>query len=633
MPELLLTTYAPGMDASDETRRLLNKAQACAPTELYNATVRNGWLATRPGWQHIDIEFANEGDRFAFENGLFQGLAHYDAPSGARFVLAVDGWLWSFSEKNNKLSRIFLASGKPFSRYARQVFFAERGEFLIAQDGINPALILFDTNARLSSASKQEVPTGSVMADNSERLAVLTADGSKIRLSDHIFDPSSAPLQFTEETDTITGVRYFELSAQMRPAVAMAIMPSLRASVEPGPLIVFGKNQTRAYNIGLPRQSWLSSDITRTILPTIGASGARAVVQWGSELIFSDQHGRVRALSQAVSDEGDLALLTLDNPIWQISKNSDPRLLEYRRLTAFNHRLFMTTHPERVPTRDGRFNVRHRFLAVAEGILPGEFQQFGGRVWAGFWHGIQPLDLIGATDSSGNERLLCAALDGERKIRLYTLSRDNGSDFLPGGEKAITLSARLPRANFGAPFHIKPHNYAALKLGNIRGEVALAADWERDGLGVRHWFLHQIKRNDCLQFFAKEKQVGSTDRHFSQNCPEKTPAIPCQLQEYNPGRSEQIRLPSPPTICKSENSSVGFFSASITFFLTGKAQIEEFWWQTGDPKTTPLQTNVEKCPKPQTNLATACEYQLPKSLAATGDFSKPNQNSLCKTCP
>lgn len=502
-------TLSGGMNLSRRNHRVAGEDQA---ETLVNATVRRGWAEPRPRFRRRQVFWLHQFAQQAFENGIIQGSARYSSDAGPRIVYAADGRLISFNPESGEAD-LLRPDGmdRPFLDTVPFVHLQQHGRWLIAQDGVNPPVIVDGDSARLDTDPFSGIPVGCMMASGWNRLVVVAPDRERIFLSDHAMDPGSTPLSFTDDTGYYLNARYFRVPRELGRIVAVDFAPSFNFQDDLGPLVVFCERGTRTYAIQYPREEWIQRDIAVTMLPTTGACAHGASVARENDLLFSDEDGRIQTFKAAASRRETVRIDHVDQPVRELYDRENAALRRWRRAGKFDNRVLTTVWPERIRRPRG-WMVRHRGFAVMEEEHLSE-RPF---VWAGLWTGVNPvtIDVIGTQPSpweSIDERCFVVSMDDDKVNRIYELDREPGPDLLPEPRRVpMWIVSRW--LDWKAAFDLKRFDSGAMQLGRIRGRVTVQAWWETPERQPEEWFVHEDAGPECVR---PDCQAGTISSFFS----------------------------------------------------------------------------------------------------------------------
>lgn len=552
MASAFYASYAGGVNAAVASPRLMAENQL---RQLVNGTVRTGFAAPRPSFLWKPLKWLDLRAQILWTTGVCQGMAFCDSPDGEALVFAFDGKILFLDLASMEVRHLTVETRDEneaqFNSRLPFIYFCQRGRYMVVQDGTSRPLILDGRRAFYQSLTSAKVPTGTMMADGWGRMALVSHDRRRIYFSNHELDPLG-PLAFTEGTSYFLNARYFEVPRHMGRIVALHFSPSLNGSKRFGPLVAMCERGTMAYDVSIPRSSWLTQDIASMVLPSLGACSHMAVTSRGANLLFSDHNGRIQSMAGAVAEQQDNTLEPIDSNIWPLCRGTTD--LAYRSAVTFDDRTLTTVHPQRVKRADGRLQIRHRALAVlqhdpAVPISP---------VWDGLWTGIHPVFM--ATGSvKGSPRCFALSLDDDGKHRLYEVgTKTDSGDLTESGREAVSMMASLKATDLELPFATKSFQGAAARLSGVRGSVKVRAWWEQDRKPAKHWFTHTETGPSCM-------------------------ALGCSMIDSTPSNRIRLSLPSP---------GVDFYEAGMTFQITGQATLEEVALDSIDGKASSKTSDV-----------------------------------------
>lgn len=616
VPPEAYSSYAGGVNAAAENYRELREDELA---HLVNGTIASGWVETRPKFSQMTLFFPRPEDEYAFTRGRFQGVKYYGFTNGAFFVYAVEGRLLLHDPLTGRVQAAAVAGSapfcdQPFSKFADAVFMEQRGRYLVCQDGINPPVILDGPSARIADRSNQEVPGGTVMADGWGRLALVGPGRRRIYFSDHEVDPTTTPLRFTDGATYLFNAPYFEVPASVGRVVAMEFMPFADTATGLGPLVVFGERGTVTYDVGIPRANWATSDISKLVLPNIGASSPWGTVARNGDLFFIDHQGRIRTVRSAIAESGAINSMLIDRKVFPYYKDEDPYLRRWRYAMQYGNRLYVSIQPTVYPIPDGegrRNGVHCRGLVVLNLDPPYPHQDRGGFVWEGLWTGLQPAGMASGLfssdpDSAGREVAVIISRDPDGISRAYTIDEHAAYDTAPSQTQGLAPKAVetivIPRYfDFGSPLLTKRLDYSSIRLSNIRGHTKVVGRWQPDTMPDDvTWFTHYESASLCGKFEGD----------------------PCNFWAALPQSKRRLNLPrlSDDAINPDESSKASvFMRARPIFRITGHARLEEMVFNATFPTANPPQQNLDCVPQPS-DVRVGC----PPNLWSYTAFSAPD---------
>lgn len=338
------------------------------------------------------------------------------------------------------------------NRFYPIAYMVQADKYLIAQDGYSKAIIYEGKNARRSniegSPDTVEVPTGTMMAFGTGRLAVIVNDrdvafgdiyGSHL---DTQTDPADSIILFTERNFLAGG---FDAAIPFNQGIATGIQffPQLDTSTGNGQLLVFAERGAASFNLLLDRVLWPTSQFQMIALITTGMRGHRSIVGANEDLWFRGDDG-YRSFRQARSDSWGWSHIPLSTSVGQFVDADDKELLKFSSSIYFDNRIIGTCSPvwnahketEVPPAIRGR--VYHNGLVVVDFNILSAFGTKFKPSWEGHWTigtsftsnlpDIKILQLVTGT-FNGVTRAFVFGLDDQNQNQLYELSFSDRDDF------------------------------------------------------------------------------------------------------------------------------------------------------------------------------------------------------------
>lgn len=585
--------YTGGVNAAATNPRELAENQVALSV---NNTVRGGWLACRDGFAFVDLIFASGSDRAAFEGGRFQGETYYSGGPEPVIVYAIGGSLFSVDPNSRKVARHAVGGKRqPLSSKVDHVFLVERDGWLIAQDGVNRPVLLNGTTARRSKVDQSEVSIGTLMADGWGRLALANIDRSRLYFSDHELDPNSDSLKFTEQNDYYLAARYFQPPRRLGKLMALAFIPFVDAPAGFGPLIAFGERAACTYDVSYPRVDggWVSNNIERMTLLNVGACSHRCTIATDNDLIFRDQHGRLRTLSQTVREQegrkNAQRIRRFDREVSPWIERETPTLRAWLDAAEHDDRFLFSALPSTVLLPSGAKDV------VAGGLLAYNLDTLSNLrgaeepAWDGLWTGPRP-QAITSGIFGGEPQLFVLSLDADGVRRLYRQAPGQTFDTTAGSvAKPIERQIQTRWFDFKAPFVAKRLTSALMRIGDIRGPLKIVGMVRtlEDTVWVP-WFEHHGGTCQSLTFAG----------------------LGCAPIETGAGEEPYLALPAVP------DAYSRFYRLQVLLIVTGWCELREFVLEASPIGQDGVQSNVvctppATLPSPLPDCFNELSYSLP----------------------
>ena len=581
-PQLLqdgYTSYSGGCHAAATNPRELAENQLA---HIVNGTVRGGFLTPRDGYAQIQIKFSSAEDRKVFETGRFQGEEFYGETS--RIVYVIDGRIFSVDPVSGKAAR-HAASGQkqPLSAAEPFAWLEERDGYVVCSDGVNRTVILDRFAARRCEPLESEIPACTVMADGWGRLMIVNPGRNRVYFSDHELDPESESHLFTEQTDYYLAAEYFQPPRKIGAIMAAEFIPVVDAPLGLGPLLVVGKRGAVTYDVSIPRVDggWIKNQIERLTLLNIGTCGHRTVMAVDNDVIFRDQHGRLRTLSQTIRDQEQRKnaqrVRRFDREVSPWIKRETAWLRQWSDVSAFDDRYLFTVLADSTILPGGRRDVWHRGVLAFNLDVLGNVRGAEEPVWDGLLTGLR-VQAITSGSFGDVPRLYLLSRDSDGIRRLYEqrpglthdLARSPGSSKLQ--RKRIEWQAGYRWFDFKSPFLLKKLVTANLRIGNIKGTLEIEAFVRRDAGPWLPWWQHCERTAECIRFGLDE--CGH-----------------CGFSEQEAGEQERVVLPS---LLPSIET---FFRLQIMLRITGWCELRELLLEASPEAVASRSTSVAACPK------------------------------------
>lgn len=537
--------YSGGVNMAAKNPRELQPNQLAG---MVNCSIRGGWLTPRDGYSWLPLIWSNANASVRFQTGLAQGAAYYQRGTDPRILWAVGGEVFSFNPVTRRIYTITPRNlAVPFDPSARFVYMQERAGSVAVQDGTNCPIVITGSTARLCQPKKGDMFGGRLMADGWGRLLLVSKDGTKIYFSNHEADPTSRPFDFTEGNDYYLNAPYFVIPARCGKIVAVGFVDYVDTASGLGPCIAFGTRGTMTYDVSQARTTWITGNIARMTLPTIGACANRCVVGSTAALYFRDQHGRIRNLQTAIASLKSITVQRFDREVSTILDREDKSLRAWHGGAEHNDRTLFTALPMTVTLPRGRDVCHQALLSWNTDVLSGNVVKLPA-CWEGIHTGVRPQLVtsgqFGGDDFTGGEtRLFMLAMDSDMQRRVYEQVPGQRFDIAPAAtgnhaptRKSIEWSFTTKWFDWGHSAVFKRLTGGFANIGDIRGPLKIEALWRTgDGQNFQPWFTHYEGREDALRFgqtgcdacTVAEASPGGLDRWPFPAMPDNVAALDC----------------------------------------------------------------------------------------------------------
>lgn len=356
--------------------------------------------------------------------------------------------------------------------------------FLIIQDGQKRAIIYDGSKSYRSDITKQQVPTGTVMAYWNGRLWVAINQreyvaGDIVGGEKHNPDYQSLDnvLYFKENT-FLAGGGAFTVPMHSGDITAMVVMPVLDTSTGNGNLLIGTERAVFSCNASPDRDTWQKSNSPLQTIVMIGNGpvGQYSVAQTtNSDILYRARDG-VRsfylAMRQFTNSWGNTPNST---EMDRVLPFDDLLLLKYGSMIQFDNRLLFTVQP--MPTLE---NAYHRGLGVLDFNLISSMRGKAPPVYEGIWTGFQPV-LLFKGDIGGRERAFSWARNAAGNNELWEFGNTSGFDNtdarVPSFIETRSMFGREPTAS---PLSLKRLESVELYVDQIVGQVDFVLYYKPD---------------------------------------------------------------------------------------------------------------------------------------------------------
>lgn len=543
---------------------------------LNNATVRNGGVSPRNGWNPLGI---------SFNPALYQGGITYGPDFGSPYlIVSIGGQIYSalvdppYTIVN--LSQEFGLSNPPgipqcFMCQAEQFLIIQAGDYLTSPKPTLPLFwdgfkltrsrgILGVNNTPLGGATPyNEIPAATCMCYYQGR--VWYAQQRTVSAGDIVDDQASgtAAYDFRDSVLKVTenplaiGGDGFTVPSTAGDIRALDYSANLDSTLGEGPLYIFTRKQVYSLVVPVTRADWIAA--TNNNQPQMivvqrhwGSVSDRCVVAVNGDLFYQSLEPAIRSLFVSLryfSQWGNVPISRNETRALQFNNRA---IMQTACGVQFDNRLLMALLPMQTP------------VGVAfQGIAPLDFDiisQFGAETltqtkvppaWEGIWEGLPHLQLF-ADDFGGLERcftIIYSQVTG--KIEVWEIT-----DYLQfqNGDNRISWVIETPAYTFGKEFDLKKLDGGEIWLDSIYGKVDIKVEYRVDA--------------DACWRFWHEQEVCVTRN----SCEDVANPVCYPIQQYCEGFKFPLTLPDPPAddcgILNHRPTNVGYqFQMRLT--ITG----------------------------------------------------------------
>jgi len=547
-------TLERGIDAG-KSPNLLPRNQA---SFAVNATMRGGYVKTRPAFNNIPLVFTADEQADAeamqsnFKTGKFQGSYTYQYGNKTFLICGVGGYIYRVDPKNGEVVDITPKKNNAADINPPDIpyfFFQQAEEYLVIQDGISLPIIFNGASSRRSDLKINEVPVGTAMSYGNGRLWV--ARGREFVAGDIVGGPTSV-IQFTENTYIAEGGA-FAVPLNTGDITALKFISQPDSSLGQGELLVHTVKAVFAVNVPTSRDDWkkVNFPTVRIVAINYGSVSDRSCALVNGDMFYRAPDG-IRSYISSRREWKEYGQVPVSREISRIL-NSE-RLTSVTQLTSsvlFDNRLLTTV----TPNTNSNQGIFFKGLAVLDFDLVGGNGQKSPAAWEGLWTGLNFLQLLNA-EINQEERCFSFVLDGNCRIQLYEITKDGKKD---NNKTSIECYVETSSYSFENPFELKRLEYGEMWIDQLEGEVD---------------FNIKFKPN---QYPAWVDWIEFTECSKTENCDPLAGSC-LTLLNYKPQYRSRRRLPQPADVCESINGAPmrNGYEISARIGWTGQARIKGF---------------------------------------------------------
>lgn len=507
-----------------------------------NATVRGGFLASRPGFEKIELTFVDSDTQDNFEDGRFQGAGTYRTRTGRTYLCAsINGRFFTVNLNADYLVEDRSISGDLNSPNQLKVWFKQAEYWLILQDNQSRAILWDGSTPRRAAAN--EVPVGGPMTYGKGRLWVANGTsyvGGDLAWTDDALGAGSI-IKFTENTFISEGGAFNVPSQDGSSITALSFAANLDTSLGDGDLLVFTNSDVFAFDAPLDRTTWkdLNYPIQRFALLDYGSYAHDSIARVNGDVFFRSRDG-IRSLAYARRDfTARWGNTPISSEVDRALRYDTEHLLYAASAVNFDNRLIMTVQPQ-----FSNHGVYHRGFAVMDfDLISGMGQRFPP-AWEGVWTGIRPLQVV-KTIVNGTERCFTFALNADNVIELWEITKSAPFDWDGSEDVAVRWNFETRSMGFSSAFESKKLEGADFWLDGMQGTIDITAKYRAD-------------QNPCWTTWAYASDCATyKDCATGDEC--HVPAV------LRPQVRNRIALPKPPDDADTLNGTLSRFGGEFQF--------------------------------------------------------------------
>lgn len=482
---------------------------------LDNATVRDGGITQRSGWQYLGT--IHDG------TGLYQRGYMYEPDfANPYLVLSISGQLYAVNSAlpgaAPSIVNLSAAFGLNNPPAAPQAFFTQGEQFLICQAGDNVTKPLFWDGATLrrskginnpavapGTPGVNEIPAATAMDYYMGRLWY--AQGRQYSAGDIVKGPSgTAAYQFRDsilevtENPLVVGGDGFTVPTNAGNIRSLAHSANLDTALGQGNLFIGTPRAWYSLQVPVTRTAWIAANNNNQPLQTVvqlvnGPVGDGSVVAVNGDLFYQSLEPGIRSLISATRYFNQWGNTSLSAKEQRLLQFNDRALLHMSSGCVYSNRLLMTALPIQKPQ-----GVVHQAIVPLDFIPLSSFGPERQPVWEGMYEALDVMQLFSG-NFGGLERAFAIVLARkDSSIQLWELTDFQRDDFSTQGESRVTWIIEWPAFTWGQEFLLKKLVSAELWVDKIFGEVVFRMEYRPDADTCWHdWHTWKIcsAKNSC----------------------------------------------------------------------------------------------------------------------------------------
>lgn len=504
---------------------------------LVNATVRDGGITQRTGWQPICT---------IASTGLYQGGVMY-VPTSDSFpylVLNVSGATLKVDPTTGAVTNLTgPLTGMPASQ--PYFFYCQGEEFLVIQAGDGSTLPLFwdNTNLRRSigitttavapgTPGINEIPAATAMDYYQGRLWY--AQGRSYSAGDIVFGASgtvaynfrNAILNVTENP-LVVGGDGFAVPTNAGNIRSIFHTANLNQQLGQGPLFIGTRQAIYSLTVPVTRNDWIAATNNNQPNQTVaqlfyGPVNDRSIVKINSDAYFQTLEPAIRSHMMSVRYFDQWANIAISSNIDRVLSFDDRSLLKFGSGMLFENRVWQTQLPRQTP-----YGVVHDAVAVLDFTPMSTFGAGHEPVWEGIYQGLQVFQFFSA-DFGGRERAFAVILGANNTIQLWEMTDSNRFE---NGDNRVTWVIEFPAYTWGQEFMLKKLISGELWVDKLYGTVVFKMEYRPDG-------------ETCWLPWHEWKACSA--RNSAEDCANP---VTYPLENYREGYRQTMVLPEPKAQC------------------------------------------------------------------------------------
>lgn len=454
---------------------------------LYNATVRDGGITQRTGWQPVGTLLK--------QAALYQGGILYD-PINAfpYFLFSVAGHIWKFDPNTGEVADLSAQFGLFNPVDVDQAFFVQADKYVVIQAGDFVTLPLFwdgttlrrsigitNTAVAPGTPGVNEIPAGGPMDYSMQRL--WWANGRQYNAGDIFGGPSGvitpsrpdAILNVTENP-LVLGGDGFSLPTNAGAIRALFHNANLNAPLGQGQLLIGTRKAVYAQQVPLTRNDWIgatqANQPAQIVVQLInGPVNDRSIVKVNGDVFYQSLEPGIRSLFASVRNFGQWGNVDLSSNIERLTQFNNRALMRFSSGMLFDNRMWQTQLPKQT-----QFGVVSPAISPLDFVPISVFNQTVPPNWEGMYEGLDHFQIFSG-DFGGRERAFSLALARDGSMQVWEFSN---ADRFQNGDNRVKWVIEFPSFNWQKEYELKRLKSAELFVDRVFGTVEFEMDYRVD---------------------------------------------------------------------------------------------------------------------------------------------------------
>lgn len=460
--------------------------------ESINRFYREDFNRTRPRIQSITSHFDTEADRIWFEGANGQGMFFYNSyPStlNPRIIVSIAGKIFAGLVLGTHVYWEVIASGN--SATMCNTWFAQGFEWLFVQDGIHQPIFWNGTDvSRRSDPTKQEMPTGSVMAYIHGRMVVASADGKNtIQVGDIVYGSNATNhndlLLFTEQEYWAEGGS-FDIATNLGDIMGLYPMPWLDTGTGANELVALCQFGFTSFDLSTERTAWLDQQVQKISMIGQGCTSSIGFAGLNGDVFYRRTDGIGSYRNARTEFTRTWRATPVSREVNQFLRYDRSDLLKFVPMVSWQNMVITGFSPQLTPPSNpcAGFHRYCRGMVILDAQSMSTTSRDGAPVWHGAWTGIRPWGFAQGY-IQGADRCFAMSFDRDGRNRLYEFTLDDANDSFESAPRkqfwrydTAALGQVEARCSY---FDLKKMTGGQIVLSGIKGQGDVAVKMIPDG--------------------------------------------------------------------------------------------------------------------------------------------------------